>query len=170
LKRKIGGLVFLSVLFLGQIVVYFLDETKAVSILSATKSYLLEMLSILPPILILVGLFEVWVPKSMIEKFMGETSGWKGVLAALFVGTAGMGPLYVAFPLGVSLLRKGASIINVSIFLYVWAAIKIPMILFEIKSLGLEFAVVRLALTIPCILAISGLLGLLVKRMDIPEA
>ena len=170
MKRKIGGLVFLSVLFLGQIVVYFLDETKAVSILSATKSYLLEMLSILPPILILVGLFEVWVPKSMIEKFMGETSGWKGVLAALFVGTAGMGPLYVAFPLGVSLLRKGASIINVSIFLYVWAAIKIPMILFEIKSLGLEFAVVRLALTIPCILAISGLLGLLVKRMDIPEA
>ena len=170
MKRKIGGLVFLSVLFIGQIVVYFLDETKALSILSATKSYLIEMLSILPAILILVGLFEVWVPKSVIEKFMGETSGWKGILAALLVGTAGMGPLYVAFPIGVSLLRKGASLINMSIFLCVWAAIKIPMILFEIKFLGLEFAALRLALTVPCILAISGLLGLIVKRKDIPPA
>ena len=151
-------------LLTGQIAVHFLNKAKALSILAATKNCLIEMLSILPPILILLGLFEVWVPKSMVEKFMGEASGWKGILAALFVGTAGMGPLYVAFLIGAFFLRKGASLLNTSIFLCVWAAIKIPMIRFEIQFLGLEFAALRLALTIPGILAISGLLSLIVKR------
>jgi uncharacterized membrane protein YraQ (UPF0718 family) len=83
---------------------------------------------------------------------------------AIFVGTAAMGPLYAAFPLGVSLLEKGASLFNTAIFLCVWASIKIPMILFEIKFLGADFAFLRLALTIPSILAISSLLNLILKR------
>jgi hypothetical protein len=38
------------------------------------------------------------------------------------------------------------------------------MILFEIKFLGAHFALLRLALTIPSILAISSLLNLILKR------
>ena len=82
---------------------------------------------------------------------------------AIFAGTAGMGPLYVAFPVGVSLLDKGASLFNVSIFLCAWAAIKIPMILFEVKFLGAEFAMLRLALTLPSIMLISFLLNITLK-------
>jgi len=74
-----------------------------------------------------------------------------------------MGPLYVAFLLGRSLLRKGASLFNVSIFLCVWASIKIPMILFEIKFLGVDFAGLRLALTIPGIIAIGWILNFILK-------
>jgi uncharacterized membrane protein YraQ (UPF0718 family) len=70
-----------------------------------------------------------------------------------------MGPLYAAFPIGKSLLDKGASLYNVAVFLCVWAAIKIPMILFEIKFLGAEFALLRLALTVPAILIIAAVLN-----------
>jgi uncharacterized membrane-anchored protein YitT (DUF2179 family) len=81
-----------------------------------------------------------------------------------------MGPLYAAFPIGKSLLEKGASLYNVAVFLCVWASIKIPMILFEMKFLGAQFALLRLALTIPSILIISGLMKLVEARSVFHEA
>ncbi|OGD26610.1 MAG: hypothetical protein A2Y56_09680 [Candidatus Aminicenantes bacterium RBG_13_63_10] len=146
------------------LVVFLFDRQKAVSILMNSKTYLLEMLSVLPPILILIGLFQAWVPRTAVEKTMGGSSGWKGILTALFVGTAAVGPLYAAFPLGVALLEKGASLYNVAVFLCAWAAIKIPMILFEVKFLGADFAGLRLALTLPSIILISLLLDIILKR------
>lgn len=155
--------ILLMALAAANVAVFFLNPEKALSIILISKDYILEMLSILPPILFLIGLFEVWVPKSFIEKAMGKASRLKGILFSFLVGTAAMGPLYVAFPLGYSLLKKGASMFNVSIFLCVWASIKIPMLLFEIKFLGPSFASLRLALTIPSIIAISWMLSLILK-------
>jgi len=147
----------------ANIAIFFFNPEKALSVIFISKDYILEMLSILPPILILIGLFDVWVPKSFIEKAMGKASRLKGILFSILVGTAAMGPLYVAFPLSRSLLRKGASLFNVSIFLCVWASIKIPMILFEIKFLGADFAGLRMALTIPSIIVISWILNFILK-------
>ena len=132
---------------------------KALAVLFVSKDYLLEMLCILPPVLILCGLFDAWVPKRTVERLMGEASGIKGTSIAFVLGTVAMGPLYAAFPIGKSLLDKGASLYNVAAFLCVWAAIKIPMVLFEIKFLGAEFALLRLALTVPAILFIAALLN-----------
>jgi len=159
MKKVPKVLFFLIGLLVAQLLLAFFYPSKASEILLTSKTYFLEMLSILPPILILVGLFEVWVPKSVITRLLGVASGWKGVAVAILTGTAAMGPLYVAFPIGVSLLNKGASLFNVAIFLCVWAAIKIPMVLFEIKFLGAEFALLRLALTVPAILIIAALLN-----------
>ena len=164
MKKNRMALVFLFLLALANACLYFLNREKGLAVLLTGKNYLLEMLSILPPILILVGLFEVWVPRPVIERAMGQSSGLKGILVSCFLGTAAMGPLYVAFPIGLSLFEKGASLFNVCIFLCVWASIKIPMILFEIKFLGADFALLRLALTIPSILTISALLNSILKR------
>ena len=162
--KKVSKALFLLVgLLAAHLLLALFQSPKALEILLTSKTYLLEMLSILPPILILVGLFEVWVPKSVITKILGAASGWKGVAVAIATGTAAMGPLYVAFPIGVSLLDKGASLFNVAIFLCVWASVKIPMILFEVKFLGAEFAVLRLALTLPSIILISYFLNVILK-------
>lgn len=163
MKKIFSSKNLLFLLGLATIVVYLFDRPKAISVLVNAKTYLLEMLSVLPPILILIGLFQVWVPRKTVEKAMGRSSGWKGILMAIFVGTAAMGPLYAAFPLGVSLLEKGASLFNTAIFLCVWASIKIPMILFEVKFLGAEFAGLRLALTLPSIVLISYFLNVIMK-------
>jgi len=164
MKKIFSSKNLLLLLGLATIIVSIFDRPKASSVLLNSKTYLLEMLSVLPPILILIGLFQAWLPRRTVEKAMGGSSGLKGILMAIFVGTAAMGPLYAAFPLGVSLLEKGANLFNTAIFLCVWASIKIPMILFEIKFLGADFAFLRLALTIPSILAISSLLNLILKR------
>jgi uncharacterized membrane protein YraQ (UPF0718 family) len=149
----------LVVLAAATLLVWAMRPDKALAIVFVSKDYLLEMLSILPPVLVLCGLFDAWVPKRTVERLMGDASGIKGTSIAFLLGTVAMGPLYAAFPIGKSLLDKGASLYNVAVFLCVWASIKIPMILFEVKFLGAEFALLRLALTIPAILLISALLN-----------
>jgi uncharacterized membrane protein YraQ (UPF0718 family) len=150
----------LAVLAAATVLVWAMRPDKALAVLFVSKDYLAEMISILPPVLVLCGLFDAWVPKRTIERLMGDASGIKGTSIAFLLGTVAMGPLYAAFPIGKSLLDKGASLYNVAVFLCVWASIKIPMILFEVKFLGAEFALLRLALTIPAILVIGALLNL----------
>ena len=149
----------LAVLAAATMLVWAMRPDKALAVLFVSKDYLLEMISILPPVLVLCGLFDAWVPKRTVERLMGDASGIKGTSIAFLLGTVAMGPLYAAFPIGKSLLDKGASLYNVAVFLCVWASIKIPMILFEVKFLGAEFALLRLALTIPAIIVVGALLN-----------
>ncbi|MFB0566653.1 MAG: permease [Candidatus Aminicenantaceae bacterium] len=164
MKKFFTSFNFILLLLVCNILVFISSRQKGLSIVLTAKNYLFEMFSILPPIIIIIGLFDVWMPKKVIERSMGRSSGLKGILVAIFMGTAAMGPLYVAFPVGISLIKKGASLFNTTIFLCVWASIKIPMILFEIKFLGPDFAGLRLALTIPSIIIISLLLTIILNR------
>ncbi len=117
-----------------------------------SASFLLEVLSIVPPVMVLMGLLDVWVPRKLVESHLGPEAGPVGALVAILLGTAAAGPLYAAFPVAVSLQRKGARLANIVIFLGTWATIKIPMIMMESSFVGLRFALLRLAFTIPCIL------------------
>lgn len=120
-----------------------------------TWSNLLEMLSVLPPIFILLGLLDVWVKRETIIKYMGDHSGLIGVLLAFFLGSAAVGPLYAAFPVAGVLLKKGSKLSNVFIMLGAWSTTKIPLILFEATALGFKFMILRLGLDIVGIVFIS---------------
>ena len=117
-----------------------------------------EVLVIVPSVLILIGLFDAWVPKELVEHGLGPKSGLRGVLFALLLGTGAAGPLYAAFPIGLSLRAKGARTANLVIFLGAWATIKIPMLMMESAFLGTRFALLRLAMTLPGIIACGFLM------------
>ena len=108
----------------------------------------MEMLSVLPPIFILLGLLDVWVDRATMIKYTGRGSGFKGVLIAFLLGSAAAGPLYAAFPFAAVMLKKGTSIPNVLIFIGAWSTTKIPMLAFEAASMGVTFTLVRLALSL----------------------
>lgn len=121
-----------------------------------------EVLAIVPSVLVLLALFDVWVPREVIERGLGPESGAKGVLLALLLGTGAAGPIYAAFPIALSLREKGARTANLVIFLGAWATIKLPMLMMESAFLGTRFALLRLALTLPGILAV----GFLLERLN----
>lgn len=118
----------------------------------------LFMLGVIPPIFVLVGLFDVWVPREKVVKRLGEASGVVGMSIALALGAFTAGPLYAAFPVAEVLLRKGVSLRNVWIFIGAWSTMKIPMLLFEIQNLGSTFAVSRYFMSFLGILLIAFLL------------
>ncbi len=125
------------------------------------------MLLVVPPIFLLLGLMDVWVPRETLMKFMGPGSGLKGPVIAFAVGSAAAGPLYGAFPVAAILMKKGASFSNILIFIGAWSTTKIPMLLFEMKALGFRFALARLAIDIPGIILIALALKAVVPKTEI---
>lgn len=125
--------------------------------------YLVEMLLFIPPIFVLVGLLDVWVPRQIVEKNMGPNSGVRGVIISILVATAAADPLYAGFPVADALLKKGCRLANAVIFLGTWAVIKIPMLMAEIKFVCLPFALLRLALTLPAIIGTGYLMEMILK-------
>lgn len=126
----------------------FIFPDKSGPVFNVSKNYLVELIMILPAIMIIIGLFSVWVPKELVVKYMGKTSWIKGILLAIVLGMLPTGPLYIAFPMATALLKKGAKISNIIIFISAWACIKLPQELVEVQFLGIEFTLLRLALTI----------------------
>jgi uncharacterized membrane protein YraQ (UPF0718 family) len=129
-----------------------------------TWDYFKEMALIIPPVFLLMGLMDVWIPKDQIQKWIGSGSGLRGGLISVVLGTLPTGPLYVAFPLTASLLRKGASITNMVIFLGSWAALKIPQLIVEIKFLGIAFTGLRFALTLISLVLIGIIMEFILSR------
>jgi len=141
----------------------WLTDTAERSLLVAID-YAKEMVFIMPPVFILMGLLEVWIPKDKIQKWLGTRSGIRGIILSFLMGTLPTGPLYVAFPMTASLLKKGASISNMVVFLGSWAALKIPQLLVEIKFLGGTFTSLRFGLTLTIIIIIGIIMEILFKK------
>lgn len=138
--------------------------TIAKSSTKITLDYFKEMATIMPPVFLLMGLIEVWIPKDKIQKWLGKDSGTKGAVISIALGTLPTGPLYVAFPMTASLLRSGASITNMVLFLGSWAALKIPQLMIEIKFLGLSFTLLRFTLTLVALIIMGFVIDLILKR------
>ncbi len=118
------------------------------------------MLIVIPPIFLLLGLLDAWVPRETMIRFLGEKSGLAGKAIAFALGSAAAGPLYGAFPVAGLLMKKGASFDNILVFIGAWSTTKIPMFLFEVRSLGFRFALARLFID----LVIIVIMAMLIKR------
>jgi uncharacterized membrane protein YraQ (UPF0718 family) len=156
------------VMLLVYIVLWFWSPALAGRSTKALGISLKEVMLIMPGISILIGLFEVWVPKSMVETHMGRDSGLKGYIIAFAFGTAPTGPLYAAFPVAKGLLDKGASIGTVTVFLGAWGAAKIPQLMLEARFMGMPFTVTRFVLTVIGVGLMGLLVNCLVRAEDIP--
>lgn len=145
LVKRYRVFLFLAILNVAILIIFPQVGVKSVQL---TWTNLLEMLSVLPPIFILLGLLDVWVKRETMIKYMGEGSGLIGVLIAFLLGSAAAGSLYAAFPVAGVLLKKGSKLSNVFIMLGAWSTTKIPLILFEASALGFKFMLLRLVMDI----------------------
>jgi uncharacterized membrane protein YraQ (UPF0718 family) len=120
--------------------------------------FLLDLIMVLPPAFILIGLFEVWVKKEKVEKHLGKDSGLKGHLWAVLLAGTTVGGIIVAFPVAASLYKKGAGLAVVFSYISASAIARIPMTLFEATFIGIKFSIIRLAVSIPLVIISSILL------------
>lgn len=128
-----------------------------------------EMIKIVPPIFLLLGLLDVWVPREKMIKYMGDGSGIVGVLIGFLLGSAAAGPLYAAFPVAGVLLKKGAKFSNILVFIGAWSTTKIPLLLMEGQSLGWKFTIIRLILNIFGIIFIAKVTDKILTDSDKKE-
>ena len=134
---------------------------KSGPVLNVSKNYLMELAMVLPAVMIIIGLFSVWVSNETVVKYIGRSSGAKGIFFSIVLGMLPTGPIYIAFPMAVALLKKGAKVSNIIIFISAWACIKLPQELMEVQFLGIEFTLLRLSLTIIFVV----LMGVIIEKL-----
>jgi len=157
------SLLFFGILFIITLLVIKFSPDNSEKIIRTSYSYFLQMVKIFPAVLILMGLFSVWVSKEFVMDHLGHASGIKGIIVAFILGALPTGPMFVAFPMAQGLIKKGASITNMVIFLSAWACIKLPQELIEVQFLGLNFMVARLILTITFVTIMGIIIDKLIK-------
>jgi len=152
------NIAFILIYFLFLAISFLMGYNPGKEIAFNLISFLLYMIKILPCAFILIGLFEVWVNKEIIEKHLGEESGIKGYIwVTLFAGTIA-GGLLVAFPIAYSLYNKGAKLSIVFTYIGAAAICRVPMTLFEISFMGAKFSMIRLLVSLPLVIITSILL------------
>ncbi len=165
LKRYRAFLIALAAL--GVLTLF--NRQLAVKALGITSYSIKEMLLVIPPVFVLLGLMDVWVPRETMIRLMGEGSGIRGILLSILLGSAAAGPLYGAFPVAAVFMKKGVKFSNILIFIGAWSTTKIPMLLFEMSALGLRFALTRLLVDIPGIILIAFALSKLTSKKEVEE-
>ena len=142
MKQYIKKNKFLTIAFIGLLVLTIIDINLTYKALDHTLDNFINMLLIVPPIFLLIGLFDVWVERETVIKLMGENSGPKGMVLAFFVGAFSAGPTITAFPVAMIMIKKGAKYSNVMFFIMVWSSLKLPIIFFQITTIGLKLTLI----------------------------
>jgi len=109
---------------------------------------------------------DVWIESDKMIKMMGDRSGLSGMGISLLLGMLTAVPVYALLPIAGLLLKKGGCISNVLIFLCSSVSIRIPLLLFEISSLGIRFAACRFVLNLAVVFVISFLVERLLSERD----
>jgi len=144
---------FAVVLLINLITIIFYPQTGITALTFMAKN-LLDFLFMLTPIFICIGLMDVWIERETMIKLMGDKSGLKGILISLLLGMVTAVPLYALLPVAGMLLKKDSRISNVLLFLCSSVSIRIPLLLFEVSSLGWRFTLARLILNITVVFVI----------------
>jgi uncharacterized membrane protein YraQ (UPF0718 family) len=155
LKHKI-----LLIAIIGYVCVFAINSEVGIRALKESKYYFIEMIQILPPIFILTSLIQTWVPTKVIMDNFGNGSGIRGKVISFAIGSLSAGPIYAAFPVCKTLVKKGASIDNIVIILSSWAVIKLPMLINEAKFMGINYMIVRWVLTLIAIIIMAKIMKL----------
>lgn len=155
--------VFLS-LCIFLILLFYFKQDLTFSILSNANESFIQMLEVLPPIMLLLGLLDEWVSRESIMKYMGPDSSIVGIILSIGLAAFAAGPMYAAFPFTEVLLKKGVKFSNIIIFMNAWCVIKISTLLFEISALGFEFTLFRLLINLPGIIIMGYLIEHLVNK------
>lgn len=165
--KKAKDNIFLIVVAAAYILMFLIKPTMGVTSMKNSAYYIKEMLMIMPVIFVLTALLDTWIAKEKITKYLGKESKVNGIILSFVLGSISTGPIYAAFPMCVMLHKKGASVRNLVIILSSWAVIKVPMLLNEVKFLGMKFMAIRWVLTVIAIVVFSWVTAKIVKDEDI---
>lgn len=154
-----------AVIAVSMLMLIFQPQTE-IDALRFTGKNFLNFLFMLAPIFICIGLMDVWIERDTMIKIMGEKAGFKGIIVALLLGMVTAVPLYALLPVAGVLLKKGSRIFNVMVFLCASASIRIPLLLFEISSLGWRFTFVRFGSNIVVVFIIAFVIEKLLSETE----
>lgn len=102
-----------------------------------------NILPILIPLFMIVGVVLSIITPETIQVALGENSGFIGIILGILVGSVTFMPPFVAYPLGAELINQGAGYAQIGGFVAALMAVGFVYIPSEIKYFGKKPTVLR---------------------------
>jgi hypothetical protein len=122
-------------------------------LVSAAREGTMDFINIVPRIglgVIGSGYIAAVIPQEVITGWLGQDSGWLGVLAAVIAGAATPGGPVVGFSIGAVALKVGGGPPQVIAYVVAWALFAFQrLILWEIPFMPAKFVWFRAAVSLP---------------------
>jgi len=106
-----------------------------------------ELLPLLVCAFIVAGMVQTLIPHELVARWVGNESGWRGIMIGTVAGGLSPGGPYVSLPLAAGLLKAGSGVGTMVAYLTgwsLWAVSRLPM---EVGILGWKLTLIRLAST-----------------------
>lgn len=122
------------------------------------------LLSVIPLLLaafLLAGLVRTLVSREVVERWLGSSSGWRGIILACLGGALLPGGPYVYYPIAGAMLQSGAGLGVLMAFITAKNLWSVPRLPYEFAFLGTRLTLIRYGLT----LVVPPLAGLLTEAL-----
>jgi uncharacterized protein len=160
--RTLNVIVYAVALILA-VAAYFKGEQRHIlGVTEASKTLLLVLPTLIGAFLI-AGYVRVLVPEGLVREWLGEESGFKGVLIGYLAGTLTFGGPFISFPIAASIYHAGGSVQTVTTYITSWALWGGGIVFYEFSILGFRLFTIRM---IACILfpLLAGIIATLLAR------
>jgi len=99
--------------------------------------------------MLLAGILVALIPNEVIARWLGDETGFRGILLASFVGGLIPGGPILSFPIMLALFKAGVGIPQLVAFLSGWSVFAMHRVIaYEIPLLGWRFTAVRLLVSL----------------------
>jgi uncharacterized membrane protein YraQ (UPF0718 family) len=150
-----------GIVIIGLIFSLIKDRQKTLKAFKVALKAFLNSLPSLIGILGLVGLILGILSPATISRLIGSESGFLSTITASVIGALTYIPSLIAFPLAGSLLRVGASVTTISVFITTLVMVGFVTLPLEIKILGKKFAILRNVFSFIIAFIIAIIMGLI---------
>ena len=152
--------VFINIIALGSLIFALVkDRTKTRQAMVVAIQSFIRIFPTVLTIIILIGLLLGFVPQSEISRLVGKKAGFEGILIIALLGAVLHIPSLISFPLAASLLKGGASVTSVAVFITTLTMIGMVTLPLEIKELGKKMALLRNGISFLIAIVIGLIMG-----------
>jgi len=153
------GLIYLLLITALYLIGFRADAEKGRLSLVTARQTLLRMAPLLLSIFALIGLFQEFVPREVIQAWLGAENHLLSLLNGGLVGAIAIGPPVAAFPIAGSFIETGAWPPAAAAFIVSWVSVGVISLPVEAHVFGWRFALWRNSITFVAALLIGLLIG-----------
>ncbi len=154
-------IIIYSILIIGLVVSFIKSKEKTKKAFKIAKKAFMKTAPSLLAVLGIVGLTLGILTPETISGIIGSEAGFMGTIIAALIGAITLIPSLIAFPLAGSLLRAGANVMTISVFITTLVMVGIVTMPMEIKMLGKKFTFLRNGLGFIAAIIIAAIMGVI---------
>lgn len=141
---------------------YYKDRDKTKKGLKKAWKSFVNILPAFAGVLALTGLVLTVLSPDIISRFIGNSTGFLGMLLTSIIGAVTLIPGFVAFPLAASLLEKGAGITQIAVFVSTLMMVGIVTAPLEIEYFGKKETLLRNGLSFIFSFVAAAIIGMVI--------